>query len=452
MKIYLFLFIVLLLRGICSAEERFQADGSTLLPNPVLSTQPFDFVHKSLRLTPATDSDVVKLDSRTTISNLSVPQLKTTDDIQQLSAPIIPDSKSDLESIVNPVDRIIEIYTGRIRDRYQTYLERSTRYVGLMKQILRTKGVPENVAYLSLVESGFNPNACSRAKAVGQWQFIEETAKRYGLHIDFWHDERKDPVKATQAAADYLKDLYNQFGSWELAMAAYNAGENKIQRLVSRDNLKDYLDVSRSASLADETKKYVPGYLATLRIVANPKAYGFVDLKYEPPIDYDEVIITNPATIDTIAKAAGSTVHVIRGLNPELKQWCTPLNTTEYLLRIPKGTADDFIKKLDNSNMKPGDIIRQYTVRKKDTVKSISRHTGVSEGIIIAMNPGLSLKAGNNVMLPPENAVVDTSHLKMVKNIKNKIKQYAFHKTARRDRHKTLYATKGHGLKHHHSG
>jgi membrane-bound lytic murein transglycosylase D len=320
-----------------------------------------------------------------------------------------------------------------------------------MKQILRNKGVPEDVAYLPLVESGFNPNACSKAKAVGQWQFIEETAKRYGLHIDFWRDERKDPVKATQAASDYLKDLYNQFGSWDLAMAAYNVGENRIQRLVSRDNLKGYLDVSQSVNLPDETKKYVPGYLATLRIVANPEAYGFTDLKYEYHIDYDEVVITSPATLDAIAKAAGSTVHEIRDLNPELKQWCTPLNTSEYLLRIPKGTVNDFIAKFSNSNVQPGEIVRQYALQKNDTIKKISRYTGVSEEIIKAMNPGLSMKSGNAVMLPPKNAVVDASHLMARRNTINKIKQYAFHKTRKSDRHKKLYATKGHGLRHRHS-
>ena len=442
---------ILLFVGICSADEQFLSSDSVSLPNPVFSTYPLNYVNECPELTPAMDSYLVKLDSSATISNPSVAQFKTTEDIQQLTAQKTPAGKSDLESIVSPVDRIIAIYTGRIRERYQTYLERSTRYVGLMKQILRNNGVPEDVAYLPLVESGFNPNASSKAKAVGQWQFIAETAKRYGLHIDFWRDERKDPVRATQAASDYLKDLYNQFGSWDLAMAAYNVGENKIQRLVSRDNLKGYLDVSQSVSLPDETKKYVPGYLATLRIVANPEAYGFTDLKYEYPIDYDEVVITSPATLDAIAKAAGSTVTEIRGLNPELKQWCTPLNTSEYLLRIPKGTANDFIDKFSNSNEKPGEIVRQYALQKNDTIRKISRHTGVSEEIIKAMNPGLSMKSGNAVMLPPINAVVDAPHLKTVRNTIKKTKQYAFHKTMKSDRHKKLYATKGRGLKHRHS-
>jgi len=451
MKRHLYLVFILLFVEICSADEQFLSADSVSLPNPVLSTYPLDYVNECPELTPAIDSYLVKLDSGTTISNPSVPQFKTTEDIQQLIAQKTPAGKSNLESIVSPVDRIIVIYTGRIRERYQTYLERSTRYVGLMKQILRNKGVPEDVAYLPLVESGFNPNACSKAKAVGQWQFIEETAKRYGLHIDFWRDERKDPVKATQAASDYLKDLYNQFGSWDLAMAAYNVGENRIQRLVSRDNLKGYLDVSQSVNLPDETKKYVPGYLATLRIVANPEAYGFTDLTYEYPIDYDEVVITSPATLGAIAKAAGSTVHEIRDLNPELKQWCTPLNTSEYLLRIPKGTVNDFLAKLSNSNVKPGEIVRQYALQKNDTIKKISRYTGVSEEIIKAMNPGLSMKSGNAVMLPPKNAVVDASHLMARRNTINKIKQYAFHKTRKSDRHKKLYASKGRGLRHRHS-
>ncbi len=450
MKKHLYLVFILLFAGICSAEGQFLADGSVLLHNPVSSTYPLDPPNGCQELTPATDGFVV-LHSSTT-SNPSVPQFKTTEDIQQLTAPQPPTGKSNLEPIVSPVERIIAIYTGRIRDRYQTYLERSTRYIGLIKQILRNKGVPEDVAYLPLVESGFNPNACSKAKAVGQWQFIEETAKRYGLRIDFWRDERKDPVRAAQAASAYLKDLYNQFGSWDLAMAAYNVGENRIQRLVDRDSLKGYLDVSQSGNLPDETKKYVPGYLATLRIVANPEAYGFTNLKYESPIDYDEVVIASPATIDEIAKATGSTVREIKDLNPELKQWCTPLNASEYLLRLPKGTVNDFIEKFSNSDVKPGEIVRQYAVQKNDTIKKISKHTGVSEAIIKAMNPGLNMNAGNNVMLPPKNVVVDASQLNTAKSIKNKIKQYAYHKASKRDRHKKLYATKDHVLRHRHSG
>ena len=451
MKKHLYLVFILFFVGICSAEGQFQADGAVLLPNPVSLTSQLAPVNEYRELAPATDS-LVTFYGNTTTSNSPIPQFKPADGIQQLATPQLTSGKSGPEPVVSPVDRIIAIYTGRIRDRYQTYLERSTRYIGLIKQILRNTGVPEDVAYLPLVESGFNPHACSKANAVGQWQFIGETAKRYGLHIDFWRDERKDPVKAAQAASAYLRDLYKQFGSWDLAMAAYNVGENRIQRLVDRENLKGYLDVSQSGNLPDETKKYVPGYLATLRIVANPEAYGFTNLKYESPIDYDEVVIASPATIDEIAKATGSTVREIRDLNPELKQWCTPLNASEYLLRIPKGTVNAFTEKFSNSDVKPGEIVRQYAVQKNDTIKKISKHTGVAEAIIKAMNPGLNMHAGNNVKLPPKNVVVDASQLNTAKSIKNKIKQYAYRKASKRDRHKKVYATKDHVLRHRHSG
>lgn len=451
MKKLLVLTFSLLLAGICAADEHSSCGTTDLLPHTGLSLYQSDFTSKCLELTTVIDDLTVKPNSCASTIESSTPQLVKTADGTPVSTIGTQPDQSKLESIVNPVEKILTIYTGRIKDRYKTYLELSTKYVGLMKQILRDRGVPEDVAYLSLVESGFNPHACSKAKAVGQWQFIEETAKRYGLHIDFWRDERKDPVRATQAASDYLKDLYNRFGSWELAMAAYNVGENRIQRLVSRDNLKGYLDVSQSDSLPDETKKYFPGYLATLRIVANPEQFGFTDLKYEQPIDYDEVVITSPATIEAIAKATGSTVKEIKDLNPELKQWCTPLNTNEYLLRVPRGTADYFAEQLSRTDIKGSDIIRQYTVRKNDTVKRISKSTGVPEGTIVAMNPGLIMKAGNNVMLPPKNVLVMHSQLKTVKIARIVMKKYASRKTAKSDRDKKLYAAKSHRAKRYHT-
>jgi membrane-bound lytic murein transglycosylase D len=246
-----------------------------------------------------------------------------------------------------------------------------------MKDILKEKNMPEDLVFLPMVESGFNPRAYSSARAAGPWQFIAGTAKRYGLVIDWWRDERKDPVKSTVAAADYLKDLYGMFGSWSLALAAYNAGEGRIAKALRRtdsDNLWSLLDTTQ---IRQETKDYVPRYIAATIIANTPEDYGFRDLSYHEPFEYDEVILYTPVDLEVIAKCAGTGVDEIRELNPELRRWSTPPNLSEYTLRLPVGTADAFIENLSDM---PDDKLfsyDSYTVKKNETLKKIDRKSVV---------------------------------------------------------------------------
>jgi membrane-bound lytic murein transglycosylase D len=331
----------------------------------------------------------------------SVNQGKRSGITPPLSISLLPSDKSANRAI----DRSFDLYTNSIKKRFSMWLERSARYLEIMKDILKEKNMPEELVFLPMVESGFNTRAYSSARAAGPWQFIAGTAKRYGLVIDWWRDERKDPVKSTVAAADYLKDLYGMFGSWSLALAAYNAGEGRIAKALRRtdsDNLWSLLDTKQ---IRQETKDYVPRYIAATIIANTPADYGFRNLSYHEPFEYDEVILSTPVDLEVIAKCAGTGVDEIRELNPELRRWSTPPNLPEYTLRLPVGTADAFI---DNLSDMPDDKLfsyDSYTIKKNETLKKIAARTGVPVSTILAMNSlaGIErLPAGEKIKLPPK--------------------------------------------------
>ena len=240
------------------------------------------------------------------------------------------------------VENHMEYFKTRGRDVFQRWLERSARYIPVMREIFREKSLPEDLVYVAMIESGFNPYAVSWARAVGPWQFMPHTGKLYGLRIDWWVDERKDPIKSTYAAAEHLKDLHNLFGSWPLALASYNAGAGKVQRAVLRTRSEDFWDLKASRYIRRETKNYIPKFMAATIIAKNPEAYGFVVQPVEPFV-YDEVVITESTDLRLIARCAGTTFETIKELNPELKRWATPPDATRYILRIPKGTRESFL-------------------------------------------------------------------------------------------------------------
>ena len=304
------------------------------------------------------------------------------------------------------IDRNISLFTERIKERFSLYLQRSGKYLTLMKEILKAKNVPEDIAFLPLIESGFNPNAYSVARAVGPWQFIASTARNYGLTIDWWRDERKDPVKSTEAAAHYLKDLYEMFGSWNLAMAAYNAGEGKILRALNRTKSDNYWALLSTRHIKKETKEYVPRFIAATLIATNPHEYGFADLDYHPPLRYDEVVLDRPIDLDIAAQCAETSLDMIKELNPEIRRWSTPANVSSYALRIPYGKMEIFTENLSKIPEEERFSVSMYTIKKGDTIKNISTKTGIPVSVIQELNDdgnGLkNLKAGKTISLPPK--------------------------------------------------
>ncbi len=319
------------------------------------------------------------------------------------NSPLIPYASNPVAA--KAVDRNIFLFAERIKERFSLYLLRSGKYLELMKEILKSENMPEDIAFLPLIESGFNPNAYSVSRAVGPWQFIASTGKRYGLRIDWWRDERRDPVKSTHAAANYLKDLYEMFGSWNLAMAAYNAGEGKILKALNRSKSDDFWDLLSTRHIKNETKEYVPRFIAAKLIATDPENYGFVDQEYYSPFRYEEVVVEKPVDLEVAAECAGTTLEVIRDLNPELRRWSTPPNVSTYTLRIPYGKKDLFMENLAGVPDEERFSIAVYRAKKGDTLKKISGKTGIPVNAILDLNCDKelkSLKAGESIYLPPK--------------------------------------------------
>ncbi len=340
--------------------------------------------------------------------DISEPHLSTINlqdrrqDLQ--NAPLNISYKSN-ETAIKAVERNMRLFSEKIKNSFSVWLERSARYMEIMKDILREKGMPEELVFLPLIESGFNPNAYSPANAVGPWQFIASTAKRYGLIIDWWRDERRDPIKSTYAAALYLKDLYNMFGSWKLALAAYNAGEGRIGKAIKRAENNDFWYLKENQKIPKETQEYVPRYIAASLIASYPEDYGFYNLTYHEPFMYDEVTIRSPIDIEIIASCAETTVKEIRELNPELRRWSTPPNLKEYTIRIPYGTKEIFLENLSKIPEHKRFSYDTYVVKKDDTLKKISRKTGVPIEAILVLNSMSGLerpKVGERLKLPPK--------------------------------------------------
>lgn len=233
------------------------------------------------------------------------------------------------------VSDFVSKYQTDLRNFYGRALERSGRYLPRIESILRKEGLPTELAYLPLIESGFRPHAVSPAKAVGLWQFIPDTGRRYGLRIDRFVDERRDPIKSTRAAARYLKDLYGMFGDWHLSLAAYNTGEGRISRLLSVSDASDFWELSERGYLFRETEDYVPGFLAALQIASHPEAYGF-DRPEPQPLEYDLVHIEHVMPLATIAGWTGRPLSLLQELNPALIRSIVPPGG--YTVRVPEGT------------------------------------------------------------------------------------------------------------------
>ena len=348
--------------------------------NPAVAPPANETIGQRENDAPSSPSEFIKSEDTTVLSapaqqGTQQPDLKSEDALK-----VKPSG-----DLFGPVERNLEYFSGTIKKHFTQWLARSGKYVGLMKNILRENYVPEDLVFLSLIESGFNPKAYSMAKASGPWQFIRGTAVRYGLRIDRWVDERRDPVKSTKAAAAYLKDLYDMFGSWPLAMASYNCGEGNILRAVKRNDTEDFWELRKTRSIPSETKDYVPKFVAARIIAQDPQQYGFDDLTYDKPFEFDEVTLDHCTDLSTVAKCCEVPESEIKDLNPELLRGCTPPNRSEYILRVPKGTKDTFLKNYaalpDNEKVasppkEPSS--RRYVVRRGDTLRSIARRFHVS--------------------------------------------------------------------------
>jgi membrane-bound lytic murein transglycosylase D len=301
------------------------------------------------------------------------------------------------------VSSSLSFFSEKRKGSFKELLSRTGKYVGMMAGIFTEKGLPAELTYLPLIESGFRTDAYSPKKAAGPWQFIPGTAKRYGLKIDWWVDERRDPVKSTEAAARYLSDLYDRYGDWNLALAAYNAGEGRIDKALKKINNSSYWRIRNTGYIARETKNYVPSYIAATAIAIDPENFGFYDIDYEAPFMYDTIEITTPMDLAVIAEFTGVTTSAIKELNPELNHWYTPPNVSSYTVRIPYGTKESFIAGIASTNEDDLLYVELYKVKKGDTIAKIAKQLKTHTQAIINVNPLkkiASIKAGETLLIP----------------------------------------------------
>jgi membrane-bound lytic murein transglycosylase D len=311
--------------------------------------------------------------------------------------------RSDLPLVSNDlVDGVISYLQDHGRGYVENVLKRVGTYGPMISEALREQGLPQDLIYLAAGESALNPFALSRKGAKGIWQFMVGTGSMYGLKKDRWVDEREDPARATRAAARHLKDLYQTFGDWFLAMAAYDSGPLTVQRAVERTGYADYWELRRLHALPRETENYVPIFLATALIAKDSKAYGF-DVAPDPPLAVDTVVVNEPTDLRLVAQLVDRPVEELVRLNPSLQRWTTPPNQPDSALNLPQGTKDDYQRAIAAIPPERRVWWRAHKVAEGETLAVIARKYKISTAALAQANqlqPNGPLIQGVKLLLP----------------------------------------------------
>ncbi|MFN2431339.1 MAG: LysM peptidoglycan-binding domain-containing protein [Gemmatimonadota bacterium] len=310
----------------------------------------------------------------------------------------------DIPIVVNErVEYYVDYFQFRVNKSFSKWLGRAPQYVPYLRERFRQAGLPEDLIYISLIESGFSAQATSHANAVGYWQFIAETGRRYGLRVDRWVDERRDFEKSTEAAIAYLTDLHRMFGSWYLAAAAYNSGEGRIQRAIQRYGSENLWELSEFSYLREETKDYVPKLIAATLIAREPEKYGFTGVTPLPPVAVDLVEVPPGTDLRRIALAARTSIETIRGLNPLLRSGATPPGAP-FTVKVPDGSGGPFAERFAAAPPPPPVRDRVHVVRRGENPSGIAARYGVSARELMRLNgvrDARRLRAGQRLRLPP---------------------------------------------------
>ncbi len=307
----------------------------------------------------------------------------------------------DIELQMNAdVVKWIGFFTGNGRSTFERWMKRSGRYMELFRNVLQKEGLPPDLVHLVFVESGFNVHARSYAAAVGPWQFLASTSRLFGLNVNQWVDERKDPEKSTVAAARYLRHLFGIFGDWPLALAAYNAGEGRVLRAMKAQGTTNYW----SLRLPQQTEDYVPKFMAALAISRDPARYGFTEVELEEPIAFDEIGFKGAVDMRAIARLAGCTVEELRLLNPAYSGATARGPNGVTTLRVPAGRGEQIMARVSGGEPLPAaDLTVRHKVARGETLAGIAAKYGVAPRQLARVN-GISkarpLKRGTLITIP----------------------------------------------------
>jgi membrane-bound lytic murein transglycosylase D len=283
----------------------------------------------------------------------------------------------------------VKFFTGKGRKHFVNYTQRAGRYAPVLSKIMADNGLPRDLIYLAMAESGFQNHARSWAKAVGPWQFMPATGKKFGLNIDWYVDERRDPLKATIAAANYLKTLHGLFGSWELAAAGYNAGEGKIARAIRMYKTKDFWQMSKGRYLRPETKNYVPKIMALAIIGKNLDVFGFNEINFEKALDYEEIMMKGNADLYEVAEVLELDFEEVKRYNPEITRWQIPPYLESYPLRVPVGAKEAWDEYKEKDSV-IADSFKTYVTNGHSSLDNISRKFKVPVEVLAELNPDIS--------------------------------------------------------------
>ncbi|MCI5222277.1 MAG: LysM peptidoglycan-binding domain-containing protein [Candidatus Electrothrix sp. AR4] len=293
----------------------------------------------------------------------------------------------DFPVIINKqVNFYLDQFQKKQRGTFKLWLERSAVYLPVIHKELEAADLPRSLGYLAMIESGFNPSAYSHAHAVGLWQFIRSTGKNHGLRIDSWVDERRNPEKATKAAISYLRALFKRFGDWQLAVAAYNAGEGKIERGLKKYKVKSFWELADHNYLSIETKRYVPKLIAAILVASNPEKYGFTNLNYKKPVQYDLLNIPSRSLLGTIAAGGSISVKEIRQLNNELLKNQVPPTKGGYTIKVPVGSQHRIVAHLQRAHAVNSKDMVKHKLRKGETLSKVSKRYNIPIARIMEWN------------------------------------------------------------------
>jgi membrane-bound lytic murein transglycosylase D len=357
-------------------------------PSPAVASQP-SFAAEASEFRQALEETVADLESRRVQPVVDLPVA----DVRAAVSMPIPDHPS--------VSSALTLFTGRMRNDIQTYLLRSARYKNLIDRVLDEHRLPRGLAYLPVIESGYGPTLTSRAGAHGIWQFMPDTAREYGMRVDWWVDERAEAERSTRAAAEFLVDLHREFNDWPLALAAYNAGPGRIRRALANTGATTFWELLEMSAIPKETRGYVPTFFATLIIATDPDTYGF---RLDQPVDPDtrRIELAGPVSLRYVAEVAQIEESRLRALNPGLRRGVVPPG--RWPVTVPANHTPAIAERASTLRSEDPMIeICSYTLRRGDTVKRLAKAIGATPETILAMNEArdqADLRAGQVIYLP----------------------------------------------------